>query len=79
MPNVPSVRSVNFNYQNDLVSISYGGRTAKSESFIDIYKFEDLLKKQKGTKPLKSITMPHNDKISKTRWCDLGKVIIAVS
>ena len=79
MPNVPSVRSVNFNYQNDLVSISYGGRTAKSESFIDIYKFEDLLKKQKGTKPLKSITIPHNDKISKTRWCDLGKVIIAVS
>ena len=79
MPNVPSVRSVNFNYQNVLVSISYGGRTAKSESFIDIYKFEDLLKKQKGTKPLKSITIPHNDKISKTRWCDLGKVIIAVS
>ena len=79
MPNVPSVRSVNFNYQNDLVSISYGGRTAKSESFIDIYKFEDLLKKQKGAKPLKSITIPHNDKISKTRWCDLGKVIIAVS
>ena len=79
MPSVPSVRSVNFNYQNDLVSVSYGGRIAKQESFIDIYKFEDLLKKQKGTKPLKSITIPNKDKISKTKWCDLGNVIIAVS
>jgi len=79
MPNVPSIRSVNFNYQNDLISIAYGGRTAKSESQIDIYKFEDLLKKEKNTKPLKSIVMPDNDKISKTRWCDLGRVIIVAS
>ena len=79
MPNVPSIRSVNFNYQNDLISIAYGGRTLKSESIIDIYKFEDLLKKQKNTKPLKSILIPNNDKIAKTRWCDLGKVIIAAS
>ena len=79
MPNVPSIRSVNFNYQNDLISIAYGGRTAKSESQIDIYKFEDLLKKEKNTKPLKSIVMPDNDKISKTSWCDLGRVIIVAS
>ena len=79
MPNVPSIRSVNFNYLNDLVSIAYGGRTLKSNSIIDIYKFEDLLKKEKNTKPLKSIIIPNNDKISKTRWCDLGKVIIAAS
>ena len=79
MPNVPSIRSVNFNYQNDLISIAYGGRTAKSESQIDIYKFDDLLKKEKNTKPLKSIVIPDNDKISKTRWCDLGKVIIVAS
>ena len=79
MPNVPSIRSVNFNYLNDLVSIAYGGRTLKSNSIIDIYKFDDLLKKEKNTKPLKSIIIPNNDKISKTRWCDLGKVIIAAS
>ena len=79
MPNVPSIRSVNFNYLNDLVSIAYGGRTLKSNSIIDIYKFDDLLKKEKNIKPLKSIIIPNNDKISKTRWCDLGKVIIAAS
>ena len=32
MPNVPSIRSVNFNYKNDLLSVAYGGRTAKSNS-----------------------------------------------
>jgi translation initiation factor 3 subunit I len=79
MPNVPSIRSVNFNYNNDLLSIAYGGRTAKSNSIIDIYKFDDLLKKEKKAKPLKSITIPNNDKISKTRWSDLGKVIIVSS
>ena len=79
MPNVPSIRSVNFNYHNDLLSIAYGGRTAKSESIIDIYKFDDLLKKEKNTKPLKTIKMPNNDKIAKTRWCDLDKVIIVAS
>ena len=79
MPDVPSIRSVNFNYQNDLVSIAYGGRTLKSKSIINIYKFDDLLKKEKNTKPLKSIIIPENDKISKTRWCDLGKVIIVAS
>ena len=79
MPHVPSIRSVNFNYHNDLLSIAYGGRTAKSESIIDIYKFDDLLKKEKNTKPLKTIKMPNNDKIAKTRWCDLDKVIIVAS
>jgi translation initiation factor 3 subunit I len=79
MPKVPSIRSVNFNYQNDLISIAYGGRTATSESVIDIYKFEDLLKKEKKAVPLKTILIPDNDKISKTRWCDLGKVIIVAS
>lgn len=47
IPGVPSIRSVNFNYNNDLLSIAYGGRTAQSESIIDIYKFDDLLKKKK--------------------------------
>ena len=79
MPHVPSIRSVNFNYNNDLLSIAYGGRTAKSESIIDIYKFDDLLKKEKKTKPLKTIKIPNNDKISKTRWCDLDKLIIVAS
>ena len=79
MPKVPSIRSVNFNYKNDLISISYGGRNKDSESVIDIYKFDDLLKKENKPKPLKSILIPENDKISKTRWCDLGKVIIATS
>ena len=27
MKNVPSIRSVNFSYQNDLLSVAYGGRT----------------------------------------------------
>ena len=79
MPNVPSIRSVNFNYKNDLLSIAYGGRTTKSESIIDIYKFDDLLKKEKNTKPLKTIKIPNNDKIAKTRWCDLDKLIIVAS
>ena len=79
MPKVPSIRSVNFNYQNDLVSIAYGGRTVTSESVIDIYKFEDLLKKEKKAEPLKTILIQDNDKISKTRWCDLGKVIVVAS
>ena len=79
MPKVPSIRSVNFNYQNDLISIAYGGRTVTSESVIDIYKFEDLLKKEKKAEPLKTILIPDNDKISKTRWCDLGKVIVVAS
>ena len=79
MPKVPSIRSVNFNYQNDLVSIAYGGRTATAESVIDIYKFEDLLKKENKPEPLKTILIPEKDKISKTRWCDLGKVIIVAS
>ena len=79
MPKVPSIRSVNFNYHNDLLSIAYGGRTAKSESIIDIYKFDDLLKKEKNTKPLKTIKIKNNDKISKTRWCNLDQVIIVAS
>ena len=79
MPNVPSIRSVNFNYLNDIISISYGGRNLKSNSIIDFYKFDDLLSKQKNVKPLKSITIPNNDKITKTKWCDLGKVIIVSS
>ena len=79
MPKVPSIRSVNFNYQNNLLSIAYGGRTAQTTSNIDIYNFDDLLKKQKHTQPLKSIVIPKNDKISKTKWCDLGKVIIVSS
>ena len=79
MPNVPSIRSVNFNYNNDLLSIAYGGRTVKSDSIIDIYKFDDLLKKEKNTKPLKTIKIPKNDKIAKTKWCDLDKVIIVAS
>ena len=79
MPNVPSIRSVNFNYKNDLVSIAYGERIQQSNSIIDIYKFNDLLKKEKNVKPIKSIIIPNKDKISKTRWCDLGKVIIAAS
>ena len=54
MPHVPSIRSVNFNYNNDLLSIAYGGRTAKSESIIDIYKFDDLLKKEKKNKTFKN-------------------------
>ena len=79
MPKVPSIRSVNFNYHNDLLSIAYGGRTAQSDSIIDIYKFDDLLKKEKNTKPLKTIKIKNNDKISKTRWCNLDQVIIVAS
>jgi translation initiation factor 3 subunit I len=79
MPKVPSIRSVNFSYLNDLISIAYGGRTATSESVVDIYKFEDLLKKEKKVEPLKTILIPDNDKIAKTKWCDLGKVIVVAS
>ena len=76
---LPLVHSINFNYNNDLISIGYGGRGANAESKIDIYKFSDLLTKKKGTEPVKSILIPNKDKISKTRWFDLGKSIIATS
>ena len=77
--NLPLINSVNFNYNNDLISVGYGGRASTSESQIDIYKFSDLLEKKKKTKPIKSILIPNKDKISKTRWFDLGKSIIATS
>jgi len=75
---LPLIHSVNFNYKNDLISVGYGGRSANSDSFIDIYKFSDLLEKKKDTKPIKKILIP-KDKISKTRWFDLGKSLIATS
>ena len=74
---LPLVHSINFNYNNDLISIGYGGRGANAESKIDIYKFSELLKK--NTKPIKSILIPNKDKVSKMRWFDLGKSIIATS
>ena len=76
---VPLINSVNFNYNNDLISISYGSRVQKSDSQIDIYKFSDLLTKQKNTKPLKSILIPDKDKITRTKWFDLGKTLISTS
>ena len=76
---LPLVHSINFNYNNDLISVWYGYRGTNSESKIDIYKFSDLLTKKKGTEPVKSILIPNKDKISKTRWFDLGKSIIATS
>ena len=76
---LPLIHSVNFNYNNELISVGYGGRQATSESHIDIYKFSDLLEKKKKTKPIKSILIPKKDKISKIRWFDLGKSLIATS
>jgi translation initiation factor 3 subunit I len=76
---LPLINSVNFSYNNELISVGYGGRSAKSESHIDIYKFSDLLTKQKNVKPIKSILIPNNDKITKTKWFDLGKSILATS
>ena len=76
---IPLITSVNFNYNNDLISVGYGLRGANTESHIDIYKFPDLLTKSKNTKPIKSILIPNKDKISKTRWFDLGKSLIATS
>ena len=72
---LPLIHSVNFNYKNDLISVGYGGRSAGSDSCIDIYKFADLLQKKEKTKPIKQILIP-KDKISKTRWFDLGKSLI---
>ena len=71
---IPSIRSVNYNYTNDLLLIAYGGRTLESQNKIDIYKFDDLLK-EKNPNPLKSLLIPNKDKVSKARWCDLGDVI----
>lgn len=85
LPPVFCTHSVNFDYSNQHVIISYGGRTPTSDSKIDIYKFEDLLKGSPDAKkginadPIKSILIPEKDKITKTRWCDLGKSIIASS
>ena len=39
---LPLIHSVNFNYNNELISVGYGGRASTSESHIDIYKFSDL-------------------------------------
>jgi translation initiation factor 3 subunit I len=76
---VPLISSVNFNYNNDLLSVSFGGRVQNSESYIYIYKFSDLLTKQKNTEPLKKILIPDKDKITKTKWFDLGKSLISTS
>ena len=76
---LPLIHSINFNYNNDLISVGYGVRGANTDSQIDIYKFSELLTKKKDTKPIKSILIPKKDKISKTKWFDLGKSIIATS
>jgi translation initiation factor 3 subunit I len=76
---LPLVHSVNFNYNNDLISVGYGGRGSKSDSKIDIYKFSELLTKKKDVEPIKTILIPNKDKISKSRWFDLGKSILATS
>ena len=76
---IPLISSVYFNYNNDLISVGYGSRASNSDSHIDIYKFNDLLTKQKNVEPIKKILIPNKDKISKSRWFDLGKSIIATS
>ena len=76
---IPLISSVYFNYNNDLISIGYGSRASNSDSHIDIYKFNDLLTKQKNVEPIKKILIPNKDKISKSRWFDLGKSILATS
>lgn len=76
---IPLISSVYFNYNNDLISVGYGNRGANSDSHVDIYKFNELLTKKKDVKPIKSILIPNKDKISKSRWFDLGKSIIATS
>ena len=76
---LPLIHSINFNYNNDLISVGYGVRGTNTDSQIDIYKFSELLTKKKDTKPIKSILIPKKDKISKTKWFDLGKSIIATS
>ena len=75
---ITSIRSVNLDYENNLLLIASGGRTAGSSNKIDIYKFEDLLKENKP-QCLKSILIPNKDKITKARWCDLGDSILATS
>lgn len=86
MGNVSSIRSINFDPSNENLSVSFGGRAAKSNSYINIYKFKDLLtavpdKKRNEIKvlPNKAIEIPGYDKINKTRWCDMGNTIIATS
>lgn len=76
---IPLISSVYFNYNNDLISVGYGNRGSNSDSHVDIYKFNELLTKKKDVKPIKSILIPNKDKISKSRWFDLGKSIIATS
>ena len=76
---IPLISSVYFNYNNDLISVGYGSRASNSDSHIDIYKFNDLLTKQKNVEPIKKILIPNKDKISKSRWFDLGKSILATS
>lgn len=81
---ISSLHSVNFDTTNDYISVAFGGRGAEDNGYIEIYKFKDLLsfnseKKDKKPEPFHSILIPNKDKITKTKWCDLSKVIVAAS
>lgn len=82
---VSCVHSINFDYSNDNISVSFSGRGNSADGYINIYKFRDLItakhneKNEIKVKPTKSILVPKHDKITKTRWCDLGKTIIGAS
>ena len=81
-----SIRSVNFSYGDEKVSIAYGGRTKDSESAVVVYAFNDILKSVcNGDKVIKEcpteklFKTENNEKISKTRWFNLNKNIIATT
>lgn len=81
-----SIRSVNFSYGDEKISIAYGGRTRDAESAVLIYSFNDILKascdsekKIKNLKPEKILKTQNKEKISKTKWLNLNSNIIATT
>ena len=81
-----SIRSVNFSYGDEKISIAYGGRTKDAESAVNVYAFNEILKascnkdKVINAVPIdKTLKTENNEKISKTKWLNLNKNILATT
>ena len=81
-----SIRSVNFSYGDEKISIAYGGRTKDAESAVNVYAFNEILKAScnedkviKGVPIDKTLKTENNEKISKTKWLNLNKNILATT
>jgi translation initiation factor 3 subunit I len=82
-----SIRSVEFSGDHKQISFAYGGRTKDSESAVAIYSFNEILNAACDNKIIDVskikenvlIKSKNNDKISKAKWLNNDKNIIATT